>query len=100
MKKEKKSKKTEGVQEAIASQPNPLVTFELTAKATKQPRKVKTTKELIEDMQKLEKRILNEVVKNPARALEIGRMYMAGYNTFNSKQKEAYRRVASAVQAR
>jgi Mor family transcriptional regulator len=66
----------------------------------KKPRKVKTTKELIEDMQKLEKRILNEVIKNPARALEIGRMYMAGYNTFNSKQKEAYRRVASAVQAR
>lgn len=66
----------------------------------KKPRRVKTTKELIEDMQKLEKRVLNEIVKNPIRATEIGRMYMAGYSTFTPKQKEAYKRIASAVSAR
>lgn len=71
-------------------------------KAAKLPRikKVKTTKELVEDMQKLEKRILNEVVKNPARASEIGRMYMAGYNTFSEKQRKAYKEVARVVGAR
>jgi len=66
-------------------------------KVVEQPRKKKTVGDLITDMQKIEKKVLNMIAGQPAEIGNVAGLYKNGFSSYTSKQKDTYHALASKI---